>query len=172
MSSPIEQLLEDFDAQPAPGAPAPEAKEPHSDIGCTIICSKCAAFFRVPDIDFRANPTLREQYGYIAKVAEVNGWGHGVELVGAEARAIFTCPACLRRSPDALKRVLPRYNTKAQCGACGSTRIGTKHCKGLVSTCELGATRDHLHRFCRNCAWSWIEGRIDDPLTENLCTKS
>lgn len=127
-----------------------------------VRCRDCKRQLNAPDFLLAANPTVGEQYAFWSQVAESKGWGHGSDHIDGEFVGVFLCPEHVRQSPQAMERELPRYSNHAICAACGYDKLDVRHCKGLISTCELGAPRNHLHRTCQRCSWSWIEGRKDD----------
>lgn len=140
---------------------AEETKIPNPfeyEVGCYI----CKRKLKVSDFQREAYPTIGEQYAFLSIVAEAKGWGHGIEFIDGENQGVFLCPEHVRQTPEAMEKDLPRYRNHANCHACGGDKLDVKHCKGLASTCELGAPRNHLHRTCQRCGWSWIEGRLDD----------
>lgn len=137
----------------------------NSPIGAQVRCDKCPQILDAPNFDWRSEKTPGEQYGVLAKVAEKRGWRHGTRVVMGQTVAAFTCPACFKQAEEAKTRVLPRYDCRSKCSACGSSgEVGTKFCTGLPDDCELGAVRDHLHRTCGNCGKTWIEACLDDPI--------
>jgi hypothetical protein len=125
-------------------------------------CRHCARILKIQEFRIEAYPTAGEQYAFLALCAEAKGWGHGTDFIDGEVKAVFVCPEHVRQSPQAMERELPRYRNHTNCSACGYDKLDVKHCRGLVSTCELGAVRNHLHRTCQRCGWTWIEGRLDD----------
>ena len=130
------------------------------DIPCRV-CTKM--IMRVDGWNREAYPTVPEQAAFLNQVADAKGWGYGQDWIDGEYRAYYVCPSCLKTSPDAIERILPRFSPRSLCAACGNDSVSTVHCHGRIATCELGAPRDHLHRTCERCGNRWIEGRLDDP---------
>lgn len=157
---------------PETGAP-PTVLEGNPDIGGAVGCEKCPRILEVPDLDWRSVKTPAETYAVLSATAENHGWKHGVFMVSGVKKAVFTCPACITQAKESIEQLLPRFNANANCGACGHDQIDTSHCRGLNHSCPFDAARNHLHRTCKRCGRTWIEGCLDDPKTKDAqCTES
>lgn len=103
-----------------------------------------------------------ELFAFACSVADAQGWGYGHAWLDGELQPIYVCSACVKKPEEAMARALPRFDVLAHCPACDHDEVDVRHCHGRTMTCELGAPRNHLHRKCKRCGWSWIEGRLDD----------
>lgn len=136
-----------------------------------VPCRYCARVMKVKDFQIQAYPTAGEQYAFFVKVADVQGWGYGTDYINGELQGVFVCPEHIKQSADKQNAILPRFSEEAKCAACGHSVVDVKHCHGRIATCELATPRLHLHRTCRRCGFSWVEGRLDDLKTKESYAK-
>lgn len=155
-----------------PALPKPSEDPPIGDV--PIPCMHCERSIIVPADQMPPCENVGDLFAVLWPVADAHGWGYGQAWMsnGAmpELSNVFVCPVCLKKPEEAMTRVLPKFKEDRHCPACDHDDVSTKHCRGTILSCELGAPRNHLHRTCKRCGWSWIEGRLDEvqpvPATE------
>lgn len=135
-----------------------------SDRDAKVGCAICTVnFLHAPEFDWRGNKTAQEVFNYLEVLAKDRGWAYYFDGPNAVS---FVCPTCRAKLDANQKTVLPRYREQSVCAACGYKTVSTQYCTGInLSVCRFGQ-RPHLHRQCGRCGYVWVEGCLNDPLTE------
>lgn len=98
-----------------------------------------------------------ERVDYLINLAVLKEWP--VDRQGSKVSVI--CPACWERQKSAEAAPLPAFAKVCPCPKCGNSDMTIRFCNGL-KLCELRAVRDHLHRGCKRCGYSFVQACKDE----------
>lgn len=71
------------------------------------------------------------------------------------------CPGCQAKEREAATAPLAPFAKHTACPKCQCETLSLAYCDGRSPQCTLGAVREHIHRTCGQCGYSWIEGTAD-----------
>lgn len=138
----------------APRFTAPTAKPRR--YGLQVGCVKCGCKLEDPKIEITLLGPI-EKNDHLIAFAKMHGWTLGRD----GNRAWVLCPACQKSVEKAEVGPLPAFAEVCPCAKCGNADMGIKFCDGRTF-CELGAARDHLHRGCPRCGYSFVQACKDE----------
>lgn len=130
---------------------------PERQFGIKIACTECGTKLHDDKVELTGLSAI-ERSDYGMKYLETKGWG----IVSAGGLPYPICADCLSKKKNAASGPLPAFDTKCKCPKCGHNRIKMKFCTGRV-LCPFPAVRDHMHRDCPRCGFSFVQACKDEP---------
>lgn len=136
-------------------APTP-SKERSFSLG--VQCSECGCHLRLPDIETTLMGKL-ERVDYMIQVAISKGW----IAKKRNDHAWVICKGCQDDAEKIVHGPLPIFCDPCACAKCGNSDMSMKFCDGR-KFCPMHSIRDHLHRGCPRCGYSFIQGCKDEKV--------
>jgi hypothetical protein len=66
------------------------------------------------------------------------------------------CPACQEEMEKRQTMELPNFDPLQVCPKCTSHEVKSAFCTGRAPDCSFGAIREHMHRACGSCGFTWL----------------
>lgn len=123
--------------------------------GLCVGCVRCGCKLDDPKVETTVMGMV-ERIDYLLALARGRGWKTSRQ--GREATV--ECPDCQKRAEKAQKDPLPPFIEVCACAKCGAPDMGMKFCDGRTM-CAIDSVRDHLHRDCPRCGYSFVQACKD-----------